>query len=325
MEDLELIERYFRRELNPDESARFNERLMSDPAFKRKFDTETLVHKAIQFSRERETLMAYPATGATSARPAAEWLDNKGLLAIAGTALVVWIISTFSSSVTNLAPQYIKWIGVIVSIGASFLLVVMSKKTMDGRGMITGIFNGLLVFVIASGVDAINQGAKGIAGKEVTEAHLIPFTADKPWWPTQSLEDSLASNRKRIMEMGEQIRALVGSRLSSGPIFNFGLAAGKFTPVVIARSSAVESGANYEADIFLATSPVRQTIEMRLDGKPIPLEAEASGVKKGKVSFKATADQFDYSGKTKKKFVVEIVVGDSTYRRVVEYLVTKSK
>jgi hypothetical protein len=325
MDDIQLIERYFRKELTPDESSRFRDRLATDPDFKVKFETESLVHKAIQFSRSREKVKSFAANPALSARPAAEWLDNKGLIMIAGTALVVWIVSTFSSSATNLSPEKIKWVGVIVSIAAALLLMVLARKTMNFRGVISGVFNGLLIFVVASGIDAINQGARGITDEPASEANLIPFTENKPWWPTQSLEDSLELNRKKILELGNQVKTLVASRLGSGPNFGLGLFPGKFTPVVAARSSTAVSGANYEADMFLATWPLTQTIEMRVDGKPIAVESDPSGVKKGKVSFKASADRFDNTGTARKKFVAEIVVGDSTYRREVEYSVLKPK
>jgi hypothetical protein len=323
MEDLELIERYFRKELNTEESARLDARLTTDPEFKRKFETESLVHKAIQFSRERAMIRAYASSPALSGAPASKWLDNKALGVVAGTALAVWVVSTFSSSVVNVAPQNIKWIGIAVSIAAALLLMVWSEKSMTFNGVAAGLFNAVLIFILASGMDAINQGARGITDKAISEAHLIPFTEEKAWWPTHSLEDSLALSRKRILDLGNQIKLLVGSRLSTGPNFNLGLASGKFSPVVVPVSSTVSVGSNYEADLFLATSPIQQTLEMRVDGKAIPLINDPSGVKKGKVWFKATANQFDKSGMARKEFAVEIVVGDSTYRRTVEYAVRK--
>src|SRR6188768_185693 len=101
MEDIELIERYFRKELTPEESIQFTERMV-DPTFKRKFETESLLHKAIQFSHARAVINTY-ATAPVSVRTSAVWLDNKALIAIAGTAFAVWMVSTFSSSATNLS------------------------------------------------------------------------------------------------------------------------------------------------------------------------------------------------------------------------------
>jgi len=322
MEDLELIEKYLRKELSPDEVTRFNARLAGDAGFKKLFETETLVHKALLFSREKERMRTYAVKPATVTAAYTQWLDNRTLLSLGATAVAVWIFSTFSSSLTSLSPEYIKWVGLMVAVGTSILLLALRNRTINLRLAASGLFNGLLVFVLASGFDAINQGADAITGKGVNEAYLIPFTADKPWWPTQSLEDSLEANRKKMKELRDHIRDMVASRLNAGLHLNFGPAS-KFTPVVVPRSSTVSSGATYEADLFLATSPVGQNFEMFVDGKPITMEADPSGVLRGKVSFTASADRFDNAGVAKKKFVAEIELGDSTYARTVEYNVMK--
>lgn len=319
MEDAERIEKYFRKELKPEELVRFHERLAAEPRFKQQFDTESLVHKALLFSREKERMRAYMAPAP------ALWLNNRALYTTGAAALAVWLISTFSSSLTTFSSEYIKWVGLAVAVVGSIAVVAYRSKTLNLRLAAVGLFNGLLVFVLASGFDAINHGAEDIADTDVQEAVLIPFTENKPWWPTESLEDSLEANLKRMNELRENIKAVVGARLGAGPYLNFAFAAGKFTPVVVTRTSTVVSGATYEADIFLATSLVVHPYEMSVDGKPIPMEADPSGVMKGSLRFTATANQFDKTGTATKKFLVAIKLRDSTYTKVVEYNVVKSK
>ncbi len=324
MEDLELIEKYFRKELTPEELAQFQSRLAGDSAFKQKFEAESLVHKALQFSREKERMKSYAVNTVPVPAVPAQWLDNRTLISIGATALAVWIFSTFSSSLTSLSPDYIKWVGMVAAVGGSIVLLALKNKTMSIRLAFTGFFNGLLVFVLASGIDAINHGAEGTP-METLKAYLIPFTGDKPWWPTQSLEDSLEANRIQIQKLHDNIKNLVTSRLNAGPLLTFGSAGGKFTPVIVPRSTDVTSGSNYEADVFLAMSPEVQKFEMSVDGKPITLVTDPSGVRMGKVSFTATANQFDQTGTAKKKFLVAIKLRDSTYTKVVEYNVVKPR
>ncbi len=323
MEDLELIEKYFRKELNPEELARFHSRLAGDAGFKKTFDTEALVHKALQFSREKERMKSYAVKPVPVSAVPTQWLDNRTLISLGATTLAVWIFSTFSSGVTSLSPEYIKWVGLVAAVAGSIALLALKNRTMTIRLAFTGLFNGLLVFVLASGIDAINHGAEGNP-METSKAYLIPFTGDKPWWPTQSLEDSLVANRKQMKELRDNIRTLVASRLNAGPHLNFGFAAGNFTPVVVTRTSTVASGATYEADVFLAMSPEVQKFEMSVDGKPISMEPDPSGVLKGKVSFTASANQFDQTGTARKKFLVAIKLRDSIYTKVVEYNVVKT-
>lgn len=324
MDDLEFIEKYFRNELTPEEHARFHKRLSGDAEFKQKFDAESLVHKAIQFSREKERMKSYAVNPVTVKAVHTQWLDKRTLISLGATALAVWIFSTFSSSVTSLSPEYIKWVGMVAAVAGSIVVLALRNRTMSNTLAVTGLFNGFLVFVLASGIDSINHGAEGTP-METSKAYLIPFTGDKPWWPTQSLEDSLEANRKQMQELRSNIRALVASRLNAGPYLNFGSAAGKFTPVVVPRSSTVSSGATYEADVFLAMSPEGQKFEMSVDGKPISMEPDPSGVLKGSVSFTATANQFDQTGTVRKKFLVAIKLRDSTYTKVVEYTIVKPR
>jgi hypothetical protein len=324
MEDQEWIEKYFRKELTAEELIRFNERLAADPAFKRKVETESLVHKGLQFSRVREIIRAYPLNPIL-AQQAAAWVNNRAFITVGGSALAVWIFSTYSSNLTSMSSEYIKWVGLGLAIVGSVFILGLMNKMMNLRLGMAGIFQGLLVFVTASGIDAINQGVEGIERKALNEAYLVPYTENKAWWPTQSLEDSLEGNRKRILEMGEQIRTLVGSRINSRFNMNFGIAPVKFIPVVVPHSASVPSGTTYEADVFLGASPLRQTLEMRVDGKSIPIETDPDGLKKGKVSFTAVADKFDNTGTARKRFMAEIKMGDSTYIKVVEYEVKKPK
>src|SRR5690606_30229080 len=67
----------------------------------------------------------------------------------------------------------------------------------------------------------------------------------------------------------------------------------KFVPMVRPVSSVVAAGSKYEAQMFLSGSSSSFTPEMSMDGKPLELIDDPSGVKMGKVEFTATAGAYD--------------------------------
>jgi gliding motility-associated protein GldM len=95
-------------------------------------------------------------------------------------------------------------------------------------------------------------------------------------------------------------------------------------PMVRTKSSVVAAGAKYEADLFISASSSSFNPEMYKDGQKLDLFTDASGVRMGKVEFRATGGSYD--PKTllaKKSFTAEIKLPDTTLRTEVEYFVAQ--
>jgi hypothetical protein len=325
MDNHEGIEKYFRGELNAEEQRTFSERLASDPAFKAQVDAEELVHKSLRFARDSQRIRALQWKKALTPQLPARPLTGNVFILVGVMAFAVWFVSTAASRLTNVPPDDIKWVGLGLALVGSTVWMMIINKTYVAKVVINGIASGLIVFVTASGIDAINQGVEGISKEPLTESSLIPFTENMSWWPTQALEDSLEVRTRQVRDMQQRIRAIIDSRLNSGPRLSFAMATGRFGALVVPRTTTVLVDSTYEADIYLTYSPLFRPMDVRVDGKPVTLETGADGVAKGKLTFPASGDDVDASGEVKKKFLVEIKLADSTYRKEVEYRVVRKE
>lgn len=95
-------------------------------------------------------------------------------------------------------------------------------------------------------------------------------------------------------------------------------------PMVRTKSSVVAAGAKYEADLFISASSSSFNPEMFRDGQKLELFNDPSGVRMGKIEFRASAGAYD--PKTllaKKTFLAEIKLPDTTLRQEVEYFVAQ--
>lgn len=98
----------------------------------------------------------------------------------------------------------------------------------------------------------------------------------------------------------------------------------KFVPMVRPQSSIVAAGSTYEADMFLSGSSSSFTPEMSMDGKPLELVDDVSGIKMGKVKFTATAGAYDpKTNLARKTFSAEIHMKDTIIKQDIEYFVAK--
>jgi gliding motility-associated protein GldM len=98
----------------------------------------------------------------------------------------------------------------------------------------------------------------------------------------------------------------------------------KFVPMVRPVSSVVAAGSKYEADMFLSGSSSSFTPDMSMDGKPLELIDDPSGVKMGKVEFTATAGNYDpKTNLARKTFSAEIHMKDTIIKQDIEYFVAK--
>jgi gliding motility-associated protein GldM len=95
-------------------------------------------------------------------------------------------------------------------------------------------------------------------------------------------------------------------------------------PMVRTKSSVVAAGAKYEADLFISASSSSFNPEMYKDGQKLELFNDPSGVRMGKVEFRATAGAYDpRTLLAKKTFTAEIKLPDTTLRTEVEYFVAQ--
>jgi len=97
----------------------------------------------------------------------------------------------------------------------------------------------------------------------------------------------------------------------------------RVVPMVRAKSSTVAAGAPFEADLFMAASSSAFNPTMTVDGKPIKVEDDISGLKMGRVKFNATGGGYDAKGIAKRTLKAKIALTDSTYEADIEYFVAK--
>lgn len=101
----------------------------------------------------------------------------------------------------------------------------------------------------------------------------------------------------------------------------------KIVPMVKPKSSIVAAGDKYEADMFITASAEGLTPEMFRNGQKLDVALDPNyGVMMGKVSFPASASNYDAQGLSKQTFEAEIRIGDSEdqiYKQTIEYFVAK--
>jgi len=97
----------------------------------------------------------------------------------------------------------------------------------------------------------------------------------------------------------------------------------KFIPMVKAKSSTVAAGAKYEAEMFLTGSSTALESEFYQDGKKLPIVADASGVKMGKIEFTAQGGGYDAHGIAKKSFKAKIELKGQIFEQDIEYFVAQ--
>jgi|APTNR8051073442_1049403.scaffolds.fasta_scaffold00001_631 gliding motility-associated protein GldM len=97
----------------------------------------------------------------------------------------------------------------------------------------------------------------------------------------------------------------------------------RVVPMVRAVSNTVAAGAPYEADLFMAASSSALSPTMTVDGKPLKVEDDISGLKMGRVKFTASGGGYDAKGIAKRTLVAKITLPDTTYTQNIEYFVAK--
>lgn len=119
-----------------------------------------------------------------------EFYDQKSFFSLGGAATAVWIFTNVIGNVfeLDLVNNY-KWLGLFLSIFIAFLGSYQINKIDVVSGTLT-IFNGFLIFVAASGINAINHGVTGNSNISVQSATLFKFLDKEIWWkPTKMTQE----------------------------------------------------------------------------------------------------------------------------------------
>jgi hypothetical protein len=318
MEDNELIERYFRGELQRDEVIAFEKRLTTDQAFKELFEIESVVLKSIQYSVEKERIQRLAVATAIQPTASVHWLKSYNLVYAGGAALVVWLISNIVFGILHIDASLIKWIGLAIAFTLSAVAIFRVERQFSFKLVATSAINGLILFVICSGIDSINQGVK--FNDKVKEATLIPYTHATVWWPTQSLVDSVTQQKSINRELNKQ-KDQLNIVLRSVRDSCFESRFDKIVPIILPKHTITASGMDYEADVFAAVSYLLDDAEITIDGKPIEIAKDPkTGMSVGRIKLKAEADN---SGLTKRSFEASIKIRGKDYKDQFEYFVAK--
>jgi len=141
-----------------------------------------------------------------------EFYDQKSFFSLGGAATAVWVFTNVIGNVFGLdiGNKY-RWIALFLSVFISYLGAYQIKKMNLVSGTLT-IFNGFLIFVAASGINAINHGIPKSSNLQVQSAAFFSFFDTEIWWkPTELVhtinvlnyqKDSLAkSNEIMILQI----------------------------------------------------------------------------------------------------------------------------
>ncbi len=132
--------------------------------------------------------------------------------------------------------------------------------------------------------------------------------------PTAAGLASLSQLEGQILDYEEETLSILSKKVGAKDI-----AFDKIVPMVLPESQVVAAGAKYTAKMFIAASASGITPTMKLNGSPIPVDAEGFG----KVEFTAKADKYDANGQQKKTFTAEISIGDQTFKEQITYIVAR--
>jgi gliding motility-associated protein GldM len=101
----------------------------------------------------------------------------------------------------------------------------------------------------------------------------------------------------------------------------------KIVPMVKPKAEVVAAGAKYEADMFITASAEGIAPQMFRNGQPLPVSPDpVTKVMMGKVSFMASASNYDANGQSKQSFEAEIRLSDNPdeiFKQRIEYIVVK--
>ena len=122
--------------------------------------------------------------------------DKKSLFILGCASLAVWLTTTVLGGVFEVDLDNYKWIGLIVALFISYIGIFQTGKIEISK-LIVAFFNGLLIYIAASGIDSINEG---INKGESNKSALFELSWNKPWWRTQKLESAIRDLKSNFFD-----------------------------------------------------------------------------------------------------------------------------
>jgi hypothetical protein len=143
--------------------------------------------------------------------------DRKSLFTLSGAAGAVWllclVIANLDQDHKMLSVTVYKFIALAMSMALAVYMVLRDKRKTRKENYLFAFFNGLLIFVNASGINAISSNVAKLAsepsndsawvseGFKTYEAQFLAisfFVNDVDWWPN-------AKQEQRIKELEEKL------------------------------------------------------------------------------------------------------------------------
>lgn len=154
-----------------------------------------------------------------------EFFSTRSLYTLAGSAGAVWLCCAVISSVVAkdfFTPQQWRLIALFLSELLTFsFFFTRSRRHRTYQAGVLAMLNGCLVFVNASGINAVTSGLnfQTPAAPTAVKASLFPFTHEIDWWPSPEL----LAQRKQLEIQNAQLRVVAYacqqqlSTLKAGP------------------------------------------------------------------------------------------------------------
>jgi hypothetical protein len=134
---------------------------------------------------------------------------TKTMFTLGGSSAAVWMLTSVLELVFDVNIDKYKWIGLATALFISFAGTI-NIKNIGLKVLMISLFNGLMIYLNAVGIDSINQGISRsrMTNQQEVRATLIPFSDGKAWWPTAYLSDSVAFLKKNNLEIQSKVFAL---------------------------------------------------------------------------------------------------------------------
>ena len=134
-----------------------------------------------------------------------ELYNSKTLFTLSGASMAVWLVTSVIASVININIDGIKWLGLAVSLFLAYLGVYNSYSKINVNLGTVAFFNGLLIFVTASGIDSINHGIAVKSNHQIEQLGIIPYTSNLSWWEPIELSNKVDSLQNQNEILNEQL------------------------------------------------------------------------------------------------------------------------
>jgi gliding motility-associated protein GldM len=150
-----------------------------------------------------------------------------------------------------------------------------------------------------------------------TEKNFLQFSFEGV--PTMAAVATLSQMQSEVLEYeGAALDAL--NAVAEGVIVKFD----KTVPMVRPERSILVAGQEYKADLFIAAAASGENPEMFYNNAPLPIETDAAtGIKMGKIKFRAPAGSYDKNGLADMTYKVKINLKGKPFEDVIKYKVAK--